>query len=143
MFRVDYDFRLHKYQIVPGGPLTLDEAERCRADKVKGLKVHTENHHRRKVGELHAFLAETFRTLVSVVELGPPDDFYDDYQRVPLRLHHHNQRTVHAARSHASGRLAAGLVPGHHRPRTADGRACKRFRAELRGRRLTSHCLYN
>ena len=25
-----------------GGPLTLDEAERCRADKIKGLKVHTE-----------------------------------------------------------------------------------------------------
>ncbi|MGA2255138.1 MAG: hypothetical protein ABSG53_10790 [Thermoguttaceae bacterium] len=54
-----------------GGPLTLDEAERCRADKIKGLKTHTENHHRQKTAELHAFLAGTFSTLESIIQFGP------------------------------------------------------------------------
>jgi hypothetical protein len=81
VFRVDYSFRKHRYEIVPGGPLTLEEAERCRADKVKSLKQHTETHHRQKIGELHDFLTETFSTRESIIQFGP-NNFYDDYQRL-------------------------------------------------------------
>ncbi len=81
MFNVEYSFRLHKYQIVPGGPLTLEKAERCRADKIKSPKHHTEDHHRQKISELHAFLTETFRLLETIIQLGP-DGFYDDWERL-------------------------------------------------------------
>ncbi len=41
MYRVEYSFRKHRYEIVAGGRLTLIEAERCRAHKIKSLKHHT------------------------------------------------------------------------------------------------------
>ncbi len=81
MFRVEYSFRKHRFEIVPGGPLTLEEAERCRADKIGRLKHHTESHHRQEVAELHAFLSEAFGNLISLVELGP-DGFYNDWERL-------------------------------------------------------------
>jgi hypothetical protein len=82
MFNVTYSFRKHRYEIVPGGPLTLDEAERCKADKIKRLKHHAETHHRQKIAELHAFLTETYSTLESILQNGPPDNFYADYERL-------------------------------------------------------------
>ena len=83
MFDVTYDFRRRQYQVTPGGPLSLIEAERLLASKTASLKQHTQDHRRQKIAELHEFLTETFETLAAVVENGQPD-FYsgNDYVRL-------------------------------------------------------------
>jgi len=48
--------------------------------------------HSQKIADLHKFLIETFETLVSVVEHGPPDC----RSRLPIRMHGPNRRTHHA-----------------------------------------------